>query len=73
MQVYSGILYSYLQNDTMNGPGDSMTALRAELKARLVSLSWSWSWFVQTTHSHTPYYYSILIAGGSRTEKDKNI
>ena len=32
-------LFSTCPNDTMNGPGDSMTALRAELKARLVSLS----------------------------------
>ena len=42
-------LFSTCPNDTMNGPGDSMTALRAELKARLVSLS-------KLTHSHTPYY-----------------
>ena len=32
-------LFSTCPNDTMNGPGDSMTALRAELKAKLVSLS----------------------------------
>ena len=34
-------LFSTCPNDTklMDGPGDSMTALRAELKARLVSLS----------------------------------